>query len=128
MGGNRKKKAKVRTKEEEKRRREFCPTGRREIKRKSKRGKMGSNRVNTCWEIADRLAVRDYCHVKRTVKMKETGPAELMGSQLGSPGEDESSERRKYSCRPQRGAVYHLESAFVSFYNGKGIYLLSSVP
>ena len=30
--------------------------------------KLGSNRVSTCLEIADSLAVRDYCHVKRTVK------------------------------------------------------------
>lgn len=50
----------------------------------------------------------DYCHVKRTVKLKEMGPAELMGSQLGLPGEKESIERRKLSRRPHRRAVYHL--------------------
>lgn len=60
--------------------------------------------------------------------MKEMGPAELMGSQLGLPGEEESIERTKHSRRPHRGAVYRLESAFVSFFSGKGIYLLSSVP
>lgn len=37
--------------------------------------------------------MRDYCHVKRTVKVKEMGPEELMGSQLGLPGEEESIER-----------------------------------
>lgn len=56
------------------------------VEKKSERGELGSHRVNTCWEIADSLAVRDYCHIKNTVKIKETGPAELMGSQLGLPG------------------------------------------
>lgn len=60
--------------------------------------------------------------------MKEIGPVELMGSQLGLPEEEESIERRKCSHRPHRGAVYHLEPVFVSFASGKGIYLLSSVP
>ena len=89
------------------------------VERKSERGKLGSYRVSTCWEIADSLAVRDYCHIKKTIKIKETGPAELMGSQLGLPGEQESIARRKCSRRPHRGAVYHLESAFVSFSSGK---------
>lgn len=61
--------------------------------------------------------------------MKEMGPEELMGSQLGLPEEEESIERaRKYSRRPHRRALYRLESAFVSFSSGKDIYLLSSVP
>lgn len=59
-------------KKRKRRKGEFCLSGTRK--------KLGSNRVRTCWEIADSLAVRDYCHVKRTVKMKETGPEELMGS------------------------------------------------
>lgn len=120
----------VRNKEEKKKEgRVVRVSGKRRTERKSERGVLGSNRVSTCWEIADSLAVRDYCHVKRTVKMKETGPSELLGSQLGSPGDlEESIENKKYSRRPHRGAVYHLESVFVSFSSGKGIYRLSSVP
>lgn len=60
--------------------------------------------------------------------MKEMGSVELMGSQLGLPGEEKSIERRKYSHMPHRGAVYHFKSVFVSFSFGKGVYLLSSVP
>ncbi len=119
----------VKNKEEKKKEgRVLRISGKRRIERKSERGVLGSNRVSTCWEIADSLAVRDYCHVKRTVKKKEIGPAVLLGSQLGLPGDEESIENKKYSRRPHRGAVYHLESVFVSFSSGKGIYLLSSVP
>lgn len=109
----------VRNKEEKKKEGRVLPIWHKE--------KPGSNRVSTCWEI-DSLAVRDYCHVKRTVKMKETGPVKLIGSQLGLPVDKASIERQKYSHRPRTGAVYHSESAFVSFSFGKGVYLLSSVP
>lgn len=86
-------------------------------------GELGSNRVSTCWETADRLAVRYYCHVKRTVKkMNEMRPAELAGSQLGSPGDEESMEEKR-TCCVSFGACLCFPSLWK-----KGIYLLSSVP
>lgn len=63
--------------------------------------------------------------------MNETGPEELMGSELRFlPGGEELIETRKCSRRPHRGVVYHLEPVFVSFsfLEKKIIYLLSSVP
>lgn len=116
----------VRQKEEKKTEGRVLPIWQKRAVKRA-RGELGSYRVSTCWEIADSLAVRDYCNVKKTVKMKETGPVELMGSQLGLPGEQESIERGKCSRRPHRRAVYHLESVFVSFSSGKKVYIFCQV-
>lgn len=67
-GWERVKKDTLRNNEEKRREKRILPIWH----KKNGEKKQGSSRVSTCWETADSLAVRDYCHVKMTVKMKET--------------------------------------------------------
>lgn len=60
--------------------------------------------------------------------MNEMRPAELAGSQLGSPGDEESMEEKRACSRgPLPRAVYHLEPACVSLRSGKKVYIFCLV-